>query len=247
MIRAAVVVPAHDEQELLPGCLDALAAALAGVTAAAGTAGVEVDTAAAGGVVDVIVVADACTDATVAVARAAGAIVLQIGARRVGAARAAGVRLARELGADWIATTDADSRVPTDWWPRQLAHARAGADVVAGTVMVSQWAGWPTDLPARYEAAYAGRAAPSGQAQAGPPAPRHVHGANLAFTADAYARAGGFPGLSVSEDVAFVAAAEAAGLHVVYASDLPVVTSARRRARLSGGFATYLADLERHL
>jgi GT2 family glycosyltransferase len=44
---------------------------------------------------------------------------------------------------------------------------------------------------------------------------RHVHGANLAFSADAYGTAGGFP--AGAEDVDFVYAAETAGLCIVYA------------------------------
>ncbi len=56
MIAAVgVVIPAHDEEDLLPSCLDAVrlaAAPLAGVP------------------VHVIVVADACTDRTAALARA---------------------------------------------------------------------------------------------------------------------------------------------------------------------------------
>ena len=69
---AGVVVPAHNEEELLPACLAAL-------REAAGVAGVPVR---------LLVVADACTDATAAVAAAGGAEVIRIRARNVGAARA---------------------------------------------------------------------------------------------------------------------------------------------------------------
>ena len=61
--------------------------------------------------VHVVVVADACTDQTAAVAGATGARVIGIRARRVGAARAAGMRELLRLtsGADpaavWLATT----------------------------------------------------------------------------------------------------------------------------------------------
>ena len=74
--------------------------------------------------VHVVVVADAWTDQTAAVTRAAGARVIGIHARRVGAARAAGMRELLRLtsGADpaavWLATTDAGTLVPPDWLRR---------------------------------------------------------------------------------------------------------------------------------
>jgi glycosyltransferase involved in cell wall biosynthesis len=64
-----VVIPAHDEEELLPSCLAAVRLAAAPLP---------------GLPVHVVVVADACTDQTAAVARAGGAAVLDIGARNVG-------------------------------------------------------------------------------------------------------------------------------------------------------------------
>ncbi len=66
-----VVVPAHDEETLLPACLAALRDAASALRLP----------------VHVVVVADACTDQTAAVARATGARVIGIRARRVGAAR----------------------------------------------------------------------------------------------------------------------------------------------------------------
>ena len=76
MIEAVgVVVPAHNEEMLLPACLRAL-------RRAAGTVSVPVH---------LLVVADARTDQTVAAARAGGAQVTGIRARNVGAARAAGM------------------------------------------------------------------------------------------------------------------------------------------------------------
>lgn len=67
----------------------------------------------------ILVVADACTDQTVDAARAGQAQVISISARNVGMARAAGMRklLRRMAGTDpaavWLATTDADSLVPS--------------------------------------------------------------------------------------------------------------------------------------
>ena len=73
---AGVVVPAHDEEDLLPACLAAL-------QKAAGQARIPVH---------LLVVADSCTDGTAVVAADGGAEVMGIRARNVGAARAASSR-----------------------------------------------------------------------------------------------------------------------------------------------------------
>ena len=103
MIKAAgVVIPGHNEQELLPACLVAVRHAVRQVSVP----------------VHLVVVADACTDKTADLASALGATVIESGARNVGAARRAGVsqvlRSARSLDPAevWVATTDADSLVP---------------------------------------------------------------------------------------------------------------------------------------
>src|ERR1700733_3459988 len=82
MIEAVgVVVPAHDEEELLPACLAALGQAVATVTAER-----------PGLRVRIVVAADACTDDTPAgVARRAGALVVPLDFKNVGTARAAGL------------------------------------------------------------------------------------------------------------------------------------------------------------
>ena len=76
-----VVVPAHDEEELLPGALAALREAAA--VAEAGRPGLRVR---------IVVAADACCDGTAALARQAGVTVVKVSARNVGVARAAGLR-----------------------------------------------------------------------------------------------------------------------------------------------------------
>ena len=145
MIEAAgIVVPAHDEETLLPSCLRALQQAVR-------SAGIPVH---------VLVAADSCTDGTVAVARACGAAVISIQARCVGAARAAGMtevlRLtaATDPAAVWLATTDADTVVPPGWLRRQLARAGQGWDVVLGTVTVTDWSEHPPHVPAAFAARY---------------------------------------------------------------------------------------------
>ncbi len=218
-----VVVPAHNEETLLPACLAALDRAASAI----------------GMPVSALVVADACTDRTAAVARACGARVIAIGARNVGAARAAGMAglLRLTAGADpsavWLATTDADTVVPPGWLERQLRYAGQGWDVVLGTVTVADWDEHPPHVPAAFDALY----------EFGDGPHPHVHGANLGIRASAYLAAGGFRTLRTAEDHALLAAATEAGCSVLQASDITVETSARRRARAPLGFGHLLRTL----
>ncbi|NJQ05594.1 glycosyltransferase [Streptomyces lonarensis] len=223
----AVVVPAHDEETLLPVALAAVATA-ARHPALAGTHA------------ETVVVADACTDRTAAVARAVGAHVVTIDRRNPGAARAAGVRAAlRRCGVPAtrlrVLTTDADSIVPPGWIAHHLGHARDGWDAVVGTVALP--AGSPLAEPhrVRYEA---GR--PAGHRPWDHP---HVHGANLGFGAAAYLAVGGFPPVVSGEDRALVTALVHGGHRVLRTDGCPVLTSPRLRARAVDGFGDYLAAL----
>lgn len=226
MIRAVgVIVPAHNEQRLLPSCLASLRRAM---RALGGTP------------VHLIVVADACRDRTAHVARRGGAAVVTIGARSVGAARAAGVRaMLRRTGhldpADvWLATTDADTLVPACWLRQQAHHANQGWDAVAGTVQVTDWSGYRPAVRSAFRERYA-----AGLSRQPP-----VHGANLGFRAAAYLKAGGFPDAPTAEDHALVAALTSAGGRVLRTPAVSVVTSARREARAPRGFSHYLAELD---
>ena len=219
----AVAVPAHDEQELLPACLRSL-------RVAADQPGVPP--------VTVVVVADRCTDCTADLARAAGCTVLEVDLRNAGAARRCGLDAAvaaARVPAEqlWLATTDADSRVPREWFADQLRWRAQGWDAVAGTVSVADWSGHDPAVAARFADCYA---------WSGPDHP-HVHGANLSLSGSAYAAVGGFPPLALAEDHALVAALETRGLRVARSALRPVVTSARRDPRSAGGFGHLLTDL----
>lgn len=226
MIGAAgVIVPAHNEQDLLPACLTAVrraARALRGIP------------------VHLVVVADACRDQTARAARRGGASVLTIGAQSVGAARAAGVRevLRRTSHLDpadvWLATTDADTLVPACWLRQQARHAAQGWDVMVGTIRVADWSGYRPGTWSLFRRRY----------DDGTGLHSHVHGANLGFRASAYLAAGGFPAVPTAEDRALVAQLTAAGARVLRTRALPVVTSARREARAPHGFSRHLADLD---
>lgn len=143
-IRAVgIVVPAHDEQQLLPACLASLR------VAARHPALRRVQ-------VHLIPVLDACSDDSGAVAPGG----LEVQARNVGVARTAGfaAALAREAGRAseqlWLATTDADSTVPADWLAEQLRLAALGVEVVAGTVRVQDWSEQPTAVGERFTRGY---------------------------------------------------------------------------------------------
>lgn len=215
-------MPAHNEQRLLPACL-------AGLRAAARHPALRQVR------VHIVPVLDACTDDSGEVARGA----LEVAARNVGIARAAGFAavLQREAGRDptsiWLATTDADSAVPADWLAEQLRLAALGAEVVAGTVAVSDWSEQPAAARARFAGGY-------GAPGNGHP---HVHGANLGLSAAAYLDADGMPPLALAEDQALVAALRGRARRMVATGRIPVTTSGRRESRTVGGFADFLRGL----
>ena len=219
----AVVVPAHNEQELIGACLDAIRIAVAAAREL-------VDH------VSVHVALDACSDATARTARAAGADLIVPARRGVGAARAAGVAAALAthkrvpLRRLWIAHTDADSIVPAHWLSHQVELAAGGADVVVGTVrpdfrdlseeQTTAW--WATHVPGT--------------------ANGHVHGANLGTRASTLVAAGGFEPVLEHEDVLLVAEARARGARLVASDDAWVQTSGRLVGRTAGGYAGYLRE-----
>ena len=213
----AVIIPAHNEAECLPRCLDA-------VLIAAGAAEM------AGHRVEIVVVLDRCNDASASIAARYPVSVLEVDVRNVGQARRAGVALMLERGADWLACTDADSCVPAQWLLCQLGFA---ADVVCGTVHIDQWqALQDSALRERYLSRYQHREDH-----------RHIHGANLGICARAYLRAGGFQPLALNEDVQLIHALQASGARIVWTARNSVSTSSRLDSRARGGFGDYLRSL----
>ncbi len=220
--RLAVVVPARNEERLLPDCLAALEKAAAHLHRERPAVAVSVT-----------VVLDRTTDGSAAVVRRYPlATALHSEAGRVGAARNLGIRKVLRSGvpaAMWIANTDADSMVPRNWLLVQAEAAAQGWDVLAGTVQpdiseltqeqLVRWFG-THDLREGHG---------------------HIHGANLGFHADAYLRLGGFDDVTLHEDRNFVLAAGAAGLRIRSTDAGRVRTSARTHSRVHGGFADYLA------
>lgn len=211
-----IVIPAHNEEACLPHCLAAARAAAA-------------HPALHGEAVEIVVVLDSCDDGSEAIASEHGVTLLCVAARNVGQARAAGAAHLLQAGARWLAFTDADTVVSPDWLATQLS---LDADAVCGSIAVLDWSEHDGDVRLRFEAHYRDL---DGH--------RHIHGANLGVSRVAYIAAGGFPPLAVSEDVALVEALERGGWRIAWSAAPRVVTSARRRARASGGFADFLLAL----
>ncbi|WP_169304038.1 glycosyltransferase [Arthrobacter sp. CAU 1506] len=229
----AVVVPVHNEEQLLGRCLRRLQRAMDALITGQPHCSVEL-----------VVVLDRCTDQSAAIAehtaRSDERIAVLAGDfGSVGAARAAGVCAALEAESHhvsaektWLACTDADTLVPENWLTSFVRLADAGADAVAGTVEPDTASLAPGLLRA-WRHNYAGQE----------PSTR-VHGANLGVRASLYLAAGGFPALAEHEDVRLVEAIRSLGGVVLPAAHLQVTTSGRLKGRTPGGFAGYLANLE---
>jgi len=113
----AIVIAAYNEEGAIGPVLEALPAEVCGLATTA------------------IVVADGCADGTVKEALAADALVCDVPVNRgQGAALRLGYRLAREGGASYIITTDADGQYNPAEMERVLAPVVAGeADFVTGS------------------------------------------------------------------------------------------------------------------
>jgi hypothetical protein len=226
-----VVVPARDEEELLPRCIASLRRA-ADHPALARLS------------VRIAVVLDSCSDRSGDLAAPLlhrRDSLIEERAGNVGTARGRGIDtlLAMEAGRPlsniWVANTDADSRVPPDWLARQLRLANDGADAVAGTIIVDDW----HEQPARTAPIFAARYALDVQ----PSAHHHVHGANLGVRASTYRQVGGCPALPLAEDHALVEALDLTGATIARPATLTVITSGRRESRARGGFSDFLRGL----
>jgi hypothetical protein len=218
-----IVVPVHDEEDLLPDALQALDLAIDGLSPSISCR--------------VVLVIDSCGDAswTIAGCWAArrNALVVRRECKSVGLARRSGfsVLLARwpevDLAKTWLATTDADSRVPPDWLSVQVDAYLSGIDLWAGRIKVSEESG--TVL--RWTERYAAEQDP-------------IHGASLGFSAARYEELGGFGSLLSGEDRDLYERAVAAGLRIRHDSRAIVVTSSRRKGRAPRGFAGVLRSLD---
>lgn len=234
---SVIVVPARDEEETIAACLEALAAQ----TVSAGA-------------FEIVLVADACTDRTESVARAAArdlGLTLTVlrgpgagsgPARRLGMDAAADRLLSLGLSRGLIATTDADSAPSRDWLARQLAHLDAGADVIAGLVELAD------EDAAQLPKAVLDRRRLDAERRmidviAADPEAGHHHfaGASLGVAAEVYSRVGGLEPAPALEDEVFANLLRARGVPILRAADVRVRTAARTTGRARRGLSVDLA------
>jgi len=212
-----ILIPVHNEEDLLGPCLQTVL-----------QAGQHPEL--KGEQVLILAVLDSCTDASGHIAQCHAVQTLALTARNVGQARAAGAKALLAQGVRWIACTDADSTVAEDWLVQQLALE---ADAVCGTVTPGQWHDdIPVEAQIRYQQHYQHR---DGH--------RHIHGANLGVSAEAYLLAGGFPPLACHEDVHLIRQLELCGARIAWSCRPRVTTSTRLDCRAVGGFGDYLRSM----
>lgn len=232
--RVGIIIPAHNEEQELLGCLEAIDQSYGYLKAKDPTIGVRV-----------YIVADTCTDRTVDQAhqycmRKHYAELLTTQAANVGKARDIGVRTflsqagattQASLSNTWIALTDADTRVPPHWIYTQLQHAAQGVDCIVGTVEPRPETATPQLLRKWFDRHHLVEGHP------------HIFGANLAVRGSWYDRVGGFDPQPTGEDVALVKKLRQHGAMVLSTDTTRVATSARLSGRATRGFSAYCQTL----
>lgn len=221
-----VVIPAHDEA-------DRICNVIASVRASLLDAQVERSC--------IVVVADACTDATASVARSllgAGDRVVEIDARCVGAARAEGSLTALEmLGRPpeqvWLLGIDADSTAPRTWVRAHLASSSRGIECVTGLVELGTDA--TPELRRAFDSTYLCGIAGATHS--------HVHGTNFGIRGDTLLAAGNWPRIATGEDHALWLRVAQLQRPAAQDPSIVVTTSARRSGRAPDGFAADLVQL----
>jgi len=113
-LKLSIVIPAHNEEAWLPGCLGSIATAARGFSSP----------------IEVVVVLNRCTDGTENIARSRGATVVHEDARNLARIRNAGVAAAR---GEWLVTIDADSRMSPNLLQEVESHLRDPGVVGGGT------------------------------------------------------------------------------------------------------------------
>lgn len=163
-------------------------------------------------------------------------------ARRIAMEYAAG--LANRDGV--LLTTDADARVGPDWVATNLVAIEAGADAVAGRVVIEPEGA--ERIPAHLHAIDARECTYAAlldeiyallDPDPADPLPRHDEesGASTAVTVAAYCGVGGMPAVALGEDRAFFDALRRADLRIRHEPELSVIVSARIEGRARGGMA----------
>lgn len=227
-LAVGVVVPVHNEEELLGAALTSLNESFVELR------GLGLDLRAA-------VILDDCHDASADVVAnwdhrlgqvpsLVKSLIRTCAANNVGVARGLGCQALLEVWNQidpsriWLATTDADSRVPRDWLSAQIAHHESGVDLWSGRVSVEDWSFHSSETSSIWQREYEAEDSP-------------IHGANLGFNANAYLASGGFVSACTGEDRALHRALSDWGAVSHNDPTVRVVTSSRRKARAPFGFS----------
>ena len=239
-INIGIVIPAHNEAMTITKCLASVQAAIEQLPSTI--------------TATMLVVLDSCSDNTLELVKSVQVESAQAKNTKienadvnylccgylccdyqcVGQVRDLGIRHAIASGATWLACTDADSVVTPDWLIQQIAHIKdQPTDMICGVVSVDSWAHLTPQTRKDYMAHY--------QDKMGH---RHIHGANLSFSAESYLAVGGFAPLGCHEDVDLVKRFESKGYAITWSNRVRVITSSRLQARATEGFAAFLANLE---
>jgi len=200
--RVSIVVPALNEEDLLPKCLESLLAQ-------------EYD-----GEIEILVVDNGSTDGTSRVARDHGVRVVSEPTRGYCRALTAGFAAA---GGEIIACTDADSVAPPDWVSSLVREYQRRPDVVAiGGDIEFVCPNWKSRLLTRFFIPLFNRI---DRANRGGP---HLWGANMSVRRDAFLAAGGWnPRFSLQADSELSDRLRKIG-RVIILESLRIHTSSRR-------------------
>lgn len=221
-----VLVPARNEEKLLPRCLRSILKSCHFLEPNIKT--------------EIILTVDASSDRTFRIGHdllgdRGGVIFLNkanVGCARKLAASVALSRYTSKLNECWIANTDADCVVPANWLASQIAHAKNGVQGIAGIVKVDSFKEHEPHVPRKFKDSYTIYADYSHP---------HIHGANMGFRADAYVQAGGWPELETAEDHALWNRFIKLGTPIIADANIWVYTSGRRHGRAPHGFADTLS------
>ncbi|AHJ96083.1 glycosyltransferase [Hymenobacter swuensis] len=253
-LRASVIIPAKDEADTLPAALHALATQIDAQGHPLPPRSIEV-----------LILANNCQDATAQVARNFAArhpeLVVHVAEITLPATEAH-VGRARRLLMDeacrrlelvghpeaFIASTDADTQVASNWLAATCAALVAGADAVGGRILMAD--ADPTCPVRRWQLRDATYHLLRAQLEhlldpaAHDPWPRHHQhfGASFAVTVSAYRQVGGLPIVPHLEDEALYQLLTQHDLRVRHSPAVRVFTSGRQQGRVAVGLSWQLRE-----
>jgi glucosyl-3-phosphoglycerate synthase len=243
-LRACVVVPARNEEDLVTSCLEALAT----------------QEQVAHHEYEVLLILDRCTDETEERAREIGGVHPSLNlrflhgpgegsgpARKVGmdAACARLLRVGRPEGL--IACTDADTVVAPDWLAAQLRAASKGARAIGGRIELADDGSLPEHVRRRHSEEGRHRhehllCDPAGEAQHW-----QFSGASMTLTATVYKQVGGLEPLTALEDEHLEKVLRHHDVPIHRLLSVRVTTSPRLVGRATRGLSNDLAKTARDL